>query len=175
MKEYRNMATKDFSRVQEKSVADYLGEDWSVVSGSGAAPCTPGDVIGPDWLLECKTHVTRVDSLTFNKGVWSKIKEESAIKRRFPGLVTDNGSQNLDKTWILVRDRDLPNGHDVSRFPLNVRSTTNVIVKVSDIDNQYLAAVRQIPANTPVGLKCSLDGDDCVIVKFKTFAELLGD
>ena len=38
------MPTKDFSSKQENMVADFL--DWSVVVGSGAAACYPGDVTG---------------------------------------------------------------------------------------------------------------------------------
>lgn len=94
------MATKDYSSVQENMIADYLG--WSVVSGSGAAACYPGDVISDDWLGECKTHVTRGQNIFFSKSVWKKICDEAMVKRRYPVLFTDDGSQQISRTWCMI-------------------------------------------------------------------------
>lgn len=94
------MSTKDFSNKQEKMIADYLG--WSVVSGSGARACHPGDIIGEDWLGECKTHETTGKSIFFSTNVWTKICEEATFQHRRPVLFTDDGSQNIRKTWCLI-------------------------------------------------------------------------
>ena len=95
------MSTKDYSSKQEKMIADYLG--WSVVSGSGAAACYPGDIISDEWLGECKTHMTTNCKIVFKKSHWKKICDESTVKRRFPVLFTDDGSQKSSRTWCLFK------------------------------------------------------------------------
>lgn len=104
-KDVSSMPTKDFSSAQENMIADYLG--WSVVSGSGAAACHPGDVISDDWLGECKTHVKPEQKIFFSKSVWKKICDEAMIKRRYPVLFTDDGSQRSNKTWCLFSHRQV--------------------------------------------------------------------
>lgn len=170
------MSTKDFSNAQEKLVAEYLGEDWKVVTGSGAAPCTPGDVIGPDWLVECKTHTVRVPNLIFNRHVWKKIKEEAVVKRRFPMLVTDNGTQRLDKTWILIKEIHIPTNDEHVILPLEVRSTVNLIVDISEVEAMFKSAcIERKHSHDNFLFRCKLDKDDCVIMKLTTFSKLLGD
>lgn len=93
------MATKDYSNKQEKMIADYL--NWKVVSGSGAAPCVPGDVISYSWLGECKTHTSEKEDITFLDSWWQKIKEEAVVKHRNPVLCVDNGTQKSNCTWCL--------------------------------------------------------------------------
>ena len=99
------MPTKDFSSAQENMIADYL--DWAVVSGSGAAACHPGDIISDEWLGECKTHVKPDQKIFFSKSVWKKICDEAMVKRRYPVLFTDDGSQKCNKTWCLFSSRQL--------------------------------------------------------------------
>lgn len=94
------MSTKDFSNVQEKSVAKYLG--WKVVTGSGAAACHPGDIESDEFLGECKTHTKPGHRLVFDHKVWNKLCEEAVFKHRWPVLVTDDGSQSIDKTWCMI-------------------------------------------------------------------------
>lgn len=101
------MPTKDFSSVQENRVADYLG--FNVVSGSGARDCHPGDIIGKDWLGECKTHMSIVPRIQFKLDVWKKICDEATAKHRYPVLVVDDGSQKIDRTWVMVKASSLPN------------------------------------------------------------------
>lgn len=93
------MATKDYSSKQEKMIAYYL--NWRVVSGSGAAPCVPGDVISYSWLGECKTHTSEKADIAFLDSWWQKIKEEAIVKHRNPVLFVDNGTQKADCTWCL--------------------------------------------------------------------------
>ena len=91
------MATKDYSSKQENMIADSLG--WSVVAGSGAAACYPGDIISDEWLGECKTHLSPGKKIFFSKKVWKKIQDEAMVKRRFPVIFTDDGSQKSKHTW----------------------------------------------------------------------------
>nr|DAG33347.1 MAG TPA: hypothetical protein [Caudoviricetes sp.] len=100
------MSTKDFSSIQENRVANYLG--FSVVSGSGARDCHPGDIIGKDWLGECKTHVSKVSRISFKLDVWKKICDEATAKHRYPVLIVDEGSQELANTWVMVKISSLP-------------------------------------------------------------------
>ena len=53
---------------QEKLISKYLG--WSQVTGSGARPMHPGDIVSDGWLGECKTHVTPGHRIGFNFSVW---------------------------------------------------------------------------------------------------------
>lgn len=100
-----NEATKQFSSKQEHAIAYEL--NWDVVSGSGSRPCVPGDVIGEDWLGECKTHVSSGHPIQFMKEVWDKIKLEAMSKHRAPVLFVDEGSQRLDRTWALCYKHSL--------------------------------------------------------------------
>lgn len=92
-------STKTYSSKQEKMVADLLG--WNIVAGSGAAACFPGDVISDEWLGECKTHTEPGHKIFFSKAVWDKIKQEAMVKKRFPVLFTDDGTQIDRHTWCL--------------------------------------------------------------------------
>jgi len=94
------MNNKLFSSRQEKMVADYMG--WKVVSGSGARPFDPGDVVNAHCLVECKTHDTEQANIVFRKTHWQKISTEARAKNRYPVLITDNGTQKLRNTWVLI-------------------------------------------------------------------------
>ena len=111
------MSTKDFSSVQENRVANYLG--FSVVSGSGARDCHPGDIIGKDWLGECKTHVSKVPRIYFKLDVWKKICDEATAKHRYPVLVVDEGSQEIKNTWVMIKVSSLPS--DFLKVEINSR------------------------------------------------------
>ena len=92
-------STKDFSILQETTVAKYL--NWGVVSGSGSRAGAPGDIVGAHFLGECKTHTEPGHKIHFNSAVWKKLKEEATSKFSFPVLVVDDGSQRIDKTWCM--------------------------------------------------------------------------
>ena len=109
------MSTKDFSSIQENKVADYLG--FCVVSGSGARDCHPGDIIGKEWLGECKTHISKVSRISFKLDVWKKICDEAIAKHRYPVLIVDEGSQELANTWIMVKISSL--SRDFSKIEIN--------------------------------------------------------
>jgi len=99
-------STKDYSSKQESMIAEDLG--WSVVSGSGAAPATPGDVIGDDWLGECKTHMDKT-KIFFDYNVWVKIEAEASMRHRKPVLFCDDGSQTLASTWAVCYMHNIEN------------------------------------------------------------------
>jgi hypothetical protein len=109
------MSTKDFSSIQENKVADYLG--FCVVSGSGARDCHPGDIIGKEWLGECKTHISKVSRISFKLDVWKKICDEAIAKHRYPVLIVDEGSQELANTWVMVKISSL--SRDFSKIEIN--------------------------------------------------------
>ena len=96
-KSYLN--TKIFSSLQENRIASELG--WETVSGSGARPFAPGDIISENWLGECKTHMNDAKSIYFNHDVWLKIRSEATYQHRKPIVFTDDGSQSLSNTWCV--------------------------------------------------------------------------
>lgn len=109
------MSTKDFSNKQEKLIASFL--NWDVVSGSGSRACHPGDIIGDEWLGECKTHETSNKSIFFSQTVWEKIVNEAIAKHRKPVLFTDDGSQRLDKTWCIFNHFVVPEDWTTIQLP----------------------------------------------------------
>lgn len=127
------MSTKDFSSKQEKMIADYLG--WRVVTGSGAARCHPGDIIGDEWLGECKTHQKPNQSIVFSKPVWDKIVEEATKEHRSPVLFTDDGSQKLNKTWCIINQFRIDDTWEIKILPDKFR--TNIKMSVSKLDALY--------------------------------------
>ena len=102
------MSTKDFSSTQESRVAAYLGDDFHVVAASGANPSNPGDVVSENFIIECKTHTTKDYKIIFNHKVWDKIKQEAISQRKTPALVTDDGTQDMAKTWVLMDAKMVP-------------------------------------------------------------------
>lgn len=100
------MNNKIFSDRQEKMVANYL--DFVQVSGSGARPFRPGDVTSEVWLCECKTHDTVGDKISFKRTHWVKLCNEALGVNRYPVLITDNGSQRSDYTWVMIPLRLIP-------------------------------------------------------------------
>lgn len=92
--------TKTFSTIQEIKISSSLG--WKVVSASGARDCLPGDVEGPEWLGECKTHTKRTARVAFIFDVWTKISNEATSHFKRPVLFVDDGSQLLEYTWCII-------------------------------------------------------------------------
>lgn len=116
--------TKYFSTIQEHRVADYLS--WGVVSGSGARACYPGDIESSQWLGECKTHVSPNQPIKFMKDVWVKLRNEATAKHKYPVLITDDGSQDITKTWCLFPYRLV--APDYSKYiEFSTKSKTNII------------------------------------------------
>ena len=93
------LTKKQASDIQETRVAEAL--NWSKVTGSGSRHLYPGDVISEFWIGECKTHVQPGHKIKFDIKVWEKLKNEAKSRFKFPALFVDDGSQNLDKTWVM--------------------------------------------------------------------------
>lgn len=167
------MATKDFSSKQEKMIADFLG--WSVVAGSGAAACFPGDIISDDWLGECKTHVERGKQIFFSRSVWIKICDEAFMKRRSPVLFTDDGSQRSERTWCLFSFRNIDNSL-VKTYPSDRYCNKNITFSHEVLSDIYSKCQRdcQGTGKSPV---MSIDWEDekVGIVSLDVFRELFGE
>lgn len=93
--------TKFYSDKQEKMVASYLG--WRQVTGSGARPNHPGDVISDSWLGECKTHATKKKTVVFILDFWDKIADEAASRFKRPALFVDDGTQKAENTLVMIK------------------------------------------------------------------------
>ena len=100
------MTNKEASAKQEKMVADYMG--WKVVSGSGSRPFAPGDVKNNNYLVECKTHIAAQDKIVFHKKHWEKIGIEAQAVHKYYALVTDDGTQRSNRTWVMIPRRVVP-------------------------------------------------------------------
>lgn len=114
------IATKDYSSKQEHLIADFL--DWQVVPGSGATACIPGDIRSDTWLGECKTHTSSGKKIQFHAEVWDKIQEEATSKYKYPAYFVDDGSQRLDRTWVLFDINQISCSEPVlAEYPFTVR------------------------------------------------------
>lgn len=116
------MTNKEASNKQEKMVADYMG--WRTTSGSGSRPFYPGDVASDHFLLECKTHVEYREDITFHKKHWIKISKEARSVNKYPVLVTDNGTQKPQYTWVMVSNSLIISESIDDRLELINRSTS---------------------------------------------------
>ena len=125
-------STKEYSKKQEKMIADELGG--YPVGLSGAGPANPGDVRTYDWLVECKTHTAPGHSIFFDIDVWKKIESESLGIHRKTVLVVDDGSQLAENTWCLCRSNNLKLTTSVSiELPVKIRKNiTCSNVKLSE-------------------------------------------
>lgn len=93
------MTKKEASLFQETTISKYLG--WTRVSGSGARPMYPGDIIGDAWLGECKTHVSDGHKIHFDYKVWQKIVDEALSCHRYAAYFVDDGSHEIAKTFVM--------------------------------------------------------------------------
>ncbi len=121
-------SNKVFSDKQEKSIADFL--DWQQVKGSGARPIVTGDVECDSWLGECKTHTTPDHKIHFDSKIWSKIVDEAAAKFRFAAYFVDDGSQKLNRTWVIFSMLDISHkGKQFAPLPslLSKRTSMNTL------------------------------------------------
>lgn len=164
------MSTKDYSCRQEHRIASALG--WDVVSGSGARPCVPGDIISDDWLGECKTHVDPGKPIAFNHKVWLKICDEAAMKHRSPALFVDDGSQSLSNTWVLCYYHTISKP-ELFKIDYPKANSQNISAKL-----HYLAGLIQ-SAKPPLGelyeyaiIVHKWHNDNIAIMPFHTFKEI---
>lgn len=154
------LSTKTYSDKQEKCIANALG--WTQVSGSGARPTRPGDVISTEFLGECKTHVSKVTKLEFKYDVWLKIKDEAASQFKHPILFVDDGTQKLSKTWCMF---DVLPGRDYTILDYPKKVTKNISFEPELIFNPNY--------DTPILFQVSKFNS--YISTFYDFQELFGD
>ena len=164
------MSTKDFSSVQEKNIADSLG--WDVVSGSGSRHLSPGDVISDKWLGECKTHVTPGQMIAFLESVWEKLQEEADSRFKFPVLFVDDGSQDLEKTWCMMRFAPMSDYMELDP-PSSVRSFDSSVSFKHDIVYRIHKS-NYSKYNSPILYRLEVSGKPVYITHFFDFRELLG-
>lgn len=110
-----SMNKKDYSTLHETTVANFLG--WSRVSGSGARPNHPGDIVSEEWLGECKTHIRRGEKIKFEYKVWRKLLDEASSQFKRPAYFSDDGSQSVGTTWVMFLSQDLPKDFLVVQLP----------------------------------------------------------
>lgn len=113
------MSTKDFSSIQETTIAKYL--NWSTVSGSGATPFHKGDVYSSTWLGECKTRMKSSKTIVVYMSHLTKISNEAMFDRKKSVLFVDDGSQLLPCTWAVFYPQSI--------FPI---SNSICCIKVND-------------------------------------------
>lgn len=73
-------ATREFSSVQEKAVANALGG--RVVSNSGATAFLKGDVALDNMLVECKTVTKKQSTISIKEEWLLKLREESCAMNK---------------------------------------------------------------------------------------------
>ena len=163
------MATKKYSNKQERLIADYLG--WEVVSGSGARDFNPGDIKSSQWLGECKTHVSIVDRITIKYSVWDKISTEAKSVFKFPALFIDNGSQNIDDTWVVYYYQKC-RVSDILIPDYKLYGRVNCIFKHSELKVVYSSVQR----GRDVPILCKLHMSDLTlgIMSLSNFCKLFG-
>lgn len=164
------MSTKDFSSVQEKKIADYLG--WSTVSGSGSRPLLPGDVISEQWFGECKTHVERTANITFMRTSWQKLQEEASSRFKFPVLFSDDGSQDLSKTWCLLLFVPMADYIELEEPPCIRVNDSSIVFDEAAMSSYHKSKSRS--QLDPIVYVSLFDGKVVYLVHFFDFAKLLG-
>lgn len=168
--------TKSFSSKQEKLVAQEL--NGKTVSGSGARPGHPGDVITERWLIECKTHTTPNKSIAFNDTVWKKIKDEAFAMHRKPLLVVDDGSQSLSKTWCLCLAMNINLSRVVTvDFPVSIRK--NISCKHDKLKSTLKDSTKQLVSESGfynmAAYELTWCEDTVVVMPLSQFKELFED
>lgn len=165
------MTNKEASYRQEHMVADYMS--WNVVSGSGSRPFTPGDITSDHFLVECKTHIKKQDKICFKLTHWTKICEEARSKNKLPLLVTDDGSQRYNHTWIMTPLKFVQNCTTVNVIDgwNNTSRSGNTII-FDDVSAKQLYLLKSVPEQTSVFVaRWNADDDYLAIMPLREFRE----
>lgn len=165
------MTNKEASYRQEHMVAEYIG--WKVVSGSGARPFKPGDITSDHYLVECKTHTKKQDKICFKLSHWAKICEEALAKNKLPLLVTDEGSQRYNHTWVMTPLKFVQNCTTVNVIDgwNNTSRSGNTII-FDDVSAKQLYLLKSVPEQTSVFVaRWNADDDYLAIMPLREFRE----
>ena len=96
-------STRYYSSRQEKKVAKKLGG--KQVANSGAPVFVAGDVVTPDWLIECKTKTKDCSSFTIKEDWLLKNEEEAfAMGKNNSALCFDFGP-SANKRYYVISER----------------------------------------------------------------------
>ena len=91
--------TRYYSNLQEKEVAKEL--NGRQTKNSGATPWQKGDVLVNDWLLECKTKTTKVDTFSIKKEWIEKNKKEALFMGKENSAIVFNFGPNEENYYII--------------------------------------------------------------------------
>lgn len=163
-----NKPTKYYSTAQENMIADFLG--WRVVAGSGARDLSPGDIISPTFLGECKTHTKKLEKIFFYSDFWCKICEEASARFKYPVMFVDNGTQKIENTWVITFAHSV-NESKCSKYKLPVKVDVNII-----FDPEYLSnVISYLQQNTDkhISFYTQFENADVVIMKLEDFSEVI--
>lgn len=150
-----------YSNIQEKNVANFLSG--KVVAGSGSDKFAPGDVKTDRYLIECKTHVKKTDTIKFQFSHWEQIASEAARCGRFPVLCVDNGTQKIENTFILTNEHSI-NISNVDLYKLPVISNGKNIIFTCDIVLNLFTKLADISESTIPGFAFKWDEKDTVVI-----------
>lgn len=158
--------TKYYSSIQENRIASYLG--WKVVSGSGSRNCRPGDIVSTRWLGECKTHTSSGKKIYFGKDIWRKISSEASSQFKNPCLFSDDGSQNISRTWVMIPSSCLAY-QDINRVSFDCENKRSFSFNHEDAEN-----IEKNSDDKPTVLFPSGSSDVCILSLY-TFNSMFGE
>ena len=92
-------STRYYSAKQENAVAKIVSG--RVSSNSGASMFQKGDVRTDDYLIECKTSVKEVNSVSIKKDWLTKIKQEAFSQNKSSGIVAINFGPDTNNYFII--------------------------------------------------------------------------
>lgn len=164
-------STRYYSNIQEKNVANFLSG--KVVAGSGSDKFAPGDVKTDKYLIECKTHVKETAKVEFLSSSWKQIVAEATRCGRFPVLCVDNGTQNVENTFILTNQHCVDIAA-VDLYKLPVSPNGKNIVFACDGIRNLLSSLDDISEESIPGFAFTWnEKDDVVIMRIIDFKDVM--
>ena len=103
---YNRKATRYYSSKQEQKVAKAV--NGRRTANSGATAFQKGDVIAPDWLIECKTKTKESTSISIKKEWLEKNQEEAfAMNKHHSALAFSFGPD--EPNYYIISEKDFQN------------------------------------------------------------------
>ena len=108
------MATRDFSKKQENTVAKYI--DGKTTPNSGATGFSKGDILTQDTIVECKTKTKPTETHSIKKEWIETLKKECvSMGYLYWALVLDFGTQELKDQYALIPLKDFKEYLDLKK------------------------------------------------------------
>ena len=108
------MATRDFSKKQENTVAKYI--DGKTTPNSGATGFAKGDILVYDTIVECKTKTKPSETHSIKKEWIETLKKECvSMGYLYWALVLDFGTQELKDQYALIPLKDFKEYLDLKK------------------------------------------------------------